>query len=129
MTARVLVVEDQAGLRDILARVLRRERFQVATAATVAEGRGKLEQGGLDVVLLDVLLPDGSGYDLLQWLRAEPNLKDTRVLMLSGLNELDDYMSGYEAGADDYLGKPFDFEDLVGRVKRLAEGQPPRAAA
>lgn len=129
MAVGVLVVEDQAGLREVLARVLRREHFSVTTAATLAEGRSKLEQAALEVVLLDVILPDGSGYELLEWIRAEPALKRTRVLLLSGLNELDDYMNGYEAGADDYLGKPFDFEELVARVKRLADNLPPLAAA
>ena len=117
--ARILVVEDQPGLRDILVELLCREHYRADAAATLDEARTALALVAYELVVLDVMLPDGSGYDLLRSIKADPATAQVRVVVLSALNEMDDYMNGYSSGADDYVGKPFDFPELLHRVKRL----------
>ena len=116
---RLLVVEDQAALREILHEVLCREGYAVDTAGSLLEARCALMLHSYDVALLDVMLPDGDAYQLLRAVRSDPSCSNTRIVLLSALNQIDDYMQGYASGADDYVGKPFDFEDLVCRLKRL----------
>lgn len=119
---RVLLVEDDRSLADIIVSGMREQHLTVLVAATVREGRQRAELGQFDVIVLDVMLPDGSGFDLCAWIRARGIT--TPILMLTARDAVDDRVSGLESGADDYLIKPFAFRELVARVRALARRRP-----
>lgn len=115
---RVLIVEDDPQLAGLLRDGLRGERIDPTLATTVAEAKERATAGAYDVILMDVRLPDGTGFDLCRSLRADGIAAP--VLMLTALDAVDDRVRGFEAGADDYLTKPFAFRELVARLKALA---------
>jgi two-component system, OmpR family, copper resistance phosphate regulon response regulator CusR len=115
---RVLIVEDDPELAGLLRDGLREHRIDPTLATNVADGRTRATAGDYDVVLLDVRLPDGTGFDLCAELRRSRIM--TPVLMLTALDAVDDRVRGLDAGADDYLTKPFAFAELVARLKALA---------
>jgi two-component system, OmpR family, copper resistance phosphate regulon response regulator CusR len=119
---RVLVVEDDPELAGLLRDGLRAQRIDPTLAATWAEGRDCAAPGGFDVIILDVRLPGGSGFDLCAELRRRG--VGTPVLMLTALDAVDDRVRGLEVGADDYLTKPFAFRELLARLKALARRRP-----
>ncbi|WP_035796196.1 response regulator transcription factor [Kitasatospora mediocidica] len=124
-TGRVLVVDDDAAIRRSLERGLRLSGFAVRSADG---GRAALELVATeppDVLVLDVSMPDLSGTEVCRQLRAQG--VDTPVLMLSALDELADRVAGLQAGADDYLVKPFALEELVLRLHALLRRRPPAA--
>ncbi|MBM9505770.1 response regulator transcription factor [Actinacidiphila acididurans] len=110
----VLVVEDDHGLRDVLARGLREEDFDVLTAA---DGAGALRTVSerVDAVVLDVGLPDSDGRDVCQAMRAAGI--EAPVLFLTAHDTLPDRLSGFSSGGDDYLGKPFHLAELTARLR------------
>ena len=115
MTAhRVLVVEDDHGVRDVVARGLREEGFRVTTAADGASALRTVEDGA-DAVVLDVGLPDSDGRDVCQAMRARG--LDVPVLFLTAYDGVTNRLSGFSAGGDDYLVKPFHFAELVARLQ------------
>lgn len=114
---RVLVVEDEAKMRESLAEGLRLEQWTVATAATGTEGIAALAGDGFDLVVLDWMLPDRDGLDVLRHLRASG--VRTPVLMLTARGTLHDRVTGLDGGADDYLVKPFAFAELLARCRAL----------
>jgi two-component system copper resistance phosphate regulon response regulator CusR len=114
---RVLLVEDDPGLAAIVKTGFGEQGIQVVTVATYAEGRMKAVLGTFDVIILDVMLPGGSGFDLCRELR-EKQLS-TPILMLTARDTVDDRVAGLEVGADDYLTKPFAFRELLARVRAL----------
>ncbi len=114
---RVLIVEDDPELAALLRDGLREHRIDPTLAANFAEGRAQALVGNYDVVVLDVRLPGGSGYDLCADLRRR-NVS-VPVLMLTALDAVDDRVRGLAAGADDYLTKPFAFKELVARLHAL----------
>jgi two-component system copper resistance phosphate regulon response regulator CusR len=115
---RVLIVEDDPQLAGLLRDGLRGERIDPTLAGTVAAGKDAATAGTYDVILMDVRLPDGTGFELCRSLRADGIA--TPVLMLTALDAVDDRVRGLEVGADDYLTKPFAFRELVARLKALA---------
>jgi two-component system copper resistance phosphate regulon response regulator CusR len=124
---RVLIVEDDPELAGLLRDGLRAQRIDPTVAATFAEGRERASGGSFDVVILDVRLPGGTGFELCGELRSRG--VTTPVLMLTALDALDDRVRGLEVGADDYLTKPFAFRELLARLKALARRRPALAAA
>lgn len=115
---RLLVIEDDTELLAILRRGFEDEGVQVSTAADYRDGLLQALLGSHDVVVLDVMLPGGSGFDLCRRLRDEG--VTTPVLMLTARAAVDDRVRGLEGGADDYLTKPFAFRELFARVRALA---------
>jgi len=115
---RVLIVEDDAGLAGIVRDGLAEHHIAVTVAGSFEQGRERAALGTWDVIVLDVMLPGGSGFDLCTQLRRR-GLK-TPILMLTARDTVDDRVSGLDAGADDYLTKPFAFRELVARVRALA---------
>jgi two-component system copper resistance phosphate regulon response regulator CusR len=115
---RVLIVEDDPELASLLRDGLREHRIDPTVATDFADGRERATQGEFDVVILDVRLPGGSGFDLCAELRHRH--VTTPVLMLTALDAVDDRVRGLQAGADDYLTKPFALRELVARVQALA---------
>ena len=122
---RVLVVEDEVPLADAVARGLRREGMAVDVAYDGELGLEKAMVTRYDVLVLDRDLPGRSGDDVCRRLAADGSL--TRVLMLTAAGGLADRVAGLELGADDYLGKPFAFEELVARVRALGRRATPAA--
>src|SRR5215471_7095185 len=114
---RVLVVEDDHGLRDVVARGLREEGFQVDTAVDGASAIQAVANIGADAIVLDVGLTDADGRDVCAALRARGH--DTPVVFLTARDNVADRLSGFAAGADDYLAKPFAFAELVARLRAL----------
>ncbi len=119
---RVLIVEDDVGLAEVLRAGLAEHRIEAAIAPTFAAGRERAVLGTWDVIVLDVMLPGGSGFDLCRELRGR-GLR-TPILMLTARDTVDDRVSGLDAGADDYLTKPFAFRELLARVRALARREP-----
>ena len=113
---RILLIEDEDRLRTTLAKALREEGYAVDVAAAGDDGLHKAEQNDYDAVLLDVMLPGRDGWTVLRELR---KTKATPVLMLTALDAASDRVRGLDGGADDYLGKPFDLDELLARVRAL----------
>jgi DNA-binding response OmpR family regulator len=114
---RILVVEDDSILAPFLVKALEEASYAVDRAATAAEARRSLAEGVHDLVTLDVVLPDGSGLDLLGEIRASG--RPLPVLMLTSRSSVADRVEGLDRGADDYLVKPFALEEFLSRVRVL----------
>jgi two-component system copper resistance phosphate regulon response regulator CusR len=119
---RLLIVEDDAGLAGILREGLAEHHIEATLASTVDEGRERAVLGAWDVIVLDVMLPGGNGFDLCTGLRRR-GIR-TPILMLTARDTVDDRVLGLDAGADDYLTKPFAFRELLARVRALARRGP-----
>ena len=113
----ILVVDDDAGLRKALRRVLTSQGFEVEVASDGSEALARLRARSFDLVVLDVLMPGSDGIEVCERLRAEGD--ELPVLMLTARDAVRDRVAGLEAGADDYLVKPFANEELVARVRAL----------
>jgi two-component system phosphate regulon response regulator PhoB len=120
MERRVVIIEDERDVSRLLEFNLRGAGFEVTCAGTGAEGLAAIKANGPDVVILDLMLPDQSGYDVCKALRAEPATSDVGVLMLTAKGEPEDRILGLEVGADDYVVKPFVVREVVLRVTALA---------
>ena len=119
---RLLIVEDDAELAQTLRDGLREHGIETTLANSVPQGRQRAVLGQYDVVVLDVLLPGGDGFGLCQELRRRG--LTTPILMLTARDAVDDRVRGLNAGADDYLTKPFAFRELVARIRALSRRQP-----
>jgi len=114
---RILLIEDELKVSEFIRRGLTEEGYQVVVAADGEEGAFEAGQGEFDVVILDVMLPKKDGFAVLTELRGSGNT--VPVIMLTALGEVDDRVRGLEAGADDYLPKPFSFDELLARIQAL----------
>lgn len=112
----LLVVDDDTRIRNLLKQYLSENGFRVTVAATAVEARRKLEGLDFDLLILDVMMPGESGVELTRSLRAQKNVP---ILMLTALSETDSRIAGLEAGADDYLPKPFDPRELILRINNI----------
>ena len=119
MTSRLLLIDDDLRLTDMVGGYLRHNGFDVDTAGSLAAGREQLKHGSFDALLLDLMLPDGDGLDLTRELRADPRTRRLPLLMLTARGEPLDRIVGLEIGADDYLPKPFEPRELLARIKAL----------
>lgn len=114
---KILIIEDDSSLREIMSRVLKQEKFIVETASTFMEADSKLSGYNYDCILLDIMLPDGNGLQLLEHLKKLG--KRENVIIVSARNALEDRVQGLDLGADDYLPKPFHTAELVARVRSV----------
>jgi two-component system, OmpR family, copper resistance phosphate regulon response regulator CusR len=114
---RVLIIEDEPKLRRSLQRGLQEAGYVVATAGTTAEGTRRIDDELPDAVILDLMLPDGDGLDLLRSLRHDG--RSTPVLVVTARDAVTDRVLGLDSGADDYLVKPFAFNELLARMRAL----------
>ena len=113
----LLLIEDDATLSESLARGFREHGFQIDPVRSLAEARRRLAAGGVDLVLLDLGLPDGDGFDFLEECRQRSGAPP--VLITTARGELDERLRGLDNGAEDYLVKPFAFAELLARVRVL----------
>lgn len=113
----ILVVDDDEEIRDLLARYLSTQSFRVQVAADRRQCMQRLESTGVDLVVLDVMLPDGSGIEICRDLRAKG--MSVPIILLTALKEDIDRIVGLEVGADDYLGKPFNPRELAARIRAV----------
>jgi two-component system, OmpR family, phosphate regulon response regulator OmpR len=114
--AHLLVVDDDTRIRSLLSQYLTERGFRVTVAANAAEARRKLEGLDFDLLVLDVMMAGESGVELTKSLR---ETKDVPILMLTALSETDMRIKGLEAGADDYISKPFDPRELILRINSI----------
>ena len=114
---RVLVVDDEASLTDLLQMALRYEGWEIKTAADGSSAIATARDFRPDAVVLDIMLPDIDGLQVLQRMRADGN--DVPVLFLTAKDSLDDRIAGLTAGGDDYVTKPFSLEEVVARLRGL----------
>ncbi|MEK0315602.1 response regulator transcription factor [Cohnella sp. 56] len=114
---RVLVVDDEAGIAEAVAYALKREGYETETAADGAEALEKVGVWRPDVMVLDVMMPRMSGFDVCRRLEGKDR---PAILLLTVKNDIVDKVLGLELGADDYMTKPFDIRELIARVKALA---------
>jgi two-component system response regulator MprA len=126
LTGRVLVVEDDEDIADVLRRSLRQEGHEVRTAADGEEALALAGEFVPDLVVLDLGLPKLDGIEVARRLRAGG---DVPILMLTARSETDDRVEGLDAGADDYLVKPFERAELLARMRALMRRRPPRGTA
>lgn len=117
--ARILVVDDQADIRSVTELVLAGAGYGVRTAGDGNEALRRLREGSFDLVLLDVNMPGMDGWETLRLLRADPGLASVPVAMFTVKSEIRDKVHGLQAGAVDYITKPFASDELLARVARL----------
>ncbi len=114
---KILIIEDEDSLRELMSRTLTKEKFVVETAATFAEADAKIAAYSYDCILLDIMLPDGNGLKLLEHIKKLR--KRDNVIIISARDSLDDRILGLEQGADDYLPKPFHLAELLARIRSV----------
>lgn len=114
--AHILIVDDDAEIRQLLAAFLTDNGYRVTTAANGSKVRDTVAKGGVDLVVLDVMLPDSNGFDLCRTIRAT---SATPIIMLTAKGGETDRIVGLELGADDYIAKPFNPRELLARIKAV----------
>lgn len=114
---KILVVEDETALQEVIRRSLEQERYVVETADTALAALRKVNAYSYDCILLDLMLPDGSGLQLLEHLKKQN--RQESVIIVSAKDSLDDKVAGLELGADDYLPKPFHLAELHARIRSV----------
>ena len=114
---KLLIIEDDASLREIMQRALQGESYIVESAATYFEACDKIAGYSYDCIMLDIMLPDGNGLKLLEQIKKNGN--ESRVIIISARDSLDDKITGLDLGADDYLAKPFYMAELSARIKSV----------
>lgn len=122
--SRVLLVEDDRSLGKTLAERLQKEGLDVQWVETLASGRSAVSQGTWDLAIVDVMLPDGSGFDLVPDIRRRSH---TPIMFMTALNSAESRLTGFELGADEYLPKPFHLKEFLLRVRHVLTTQPSRA--
>ena len=119
MSQKILIIEDEPDIRKTLEYNISREGYEVACASSLSEGRQKLESASFSLLLLDLMLPDGSGLDLCRELKQDKSLSSMPVIILTAKDDEVDKVVGFELGADDYVTKPFSVRELILRVKAV----------
>jgi DNA-binding response OmpR family regulator len=124
--ARIIVVEDDENLRVTLTDNLEEQGYGVTAVPTTAAAKVALQSSSADLVILDLMLPDGDGYALCRWIRSSG--KAPHILMLTARTLEEDVVRGFEAGADDYVAKPYRLRELLARVAALLRRGAPTEA-
>lgn len=116
-TAHILLVDDDPGILELLSKYFRTQGFEITEATSIADFKAKLAETSPDMVVLDIMLPDGSGLETCRELRTA-GVK-TPIILLTAVTEEVDRILGLEFGADDYIGKPFNPRELVARIRAV----------
>jgi len=117
--ARILVVDDDANIISFFQYVLEEQGYTVETAGNGIEAIKKVHSFFPDVILLDVVMPEMDGYEVTEELKNNPNTSNVSIILVTGMDTVDDKVRGQECGADDFITKPFNFDELVARVRSL----------
>jgi two-component system, OmpR family, response regulator len=125
MPARLLVVDDEATILELLSGSLRLAGFEVMTASSGAEAVRATASGRPDLVLMDVMMPDGDGFEALRRIRSGG--AEVPVIFLTARDEVPDRVAGFAAGGDDYVTKPFSLDELLGRIRAVLKRTRPDA--
>lgn len=116
----ILVIDDEPMIVMILTKVLSDHGYQVRTAATCSQGRNEVRTDPPDLILLDVMLPDGNGLDLCREIKSDPEFSNIQIIMMSGVKMTpDEQAKGLDAGADDYVAKPLHHNEIIARIESL----------
>lgn len=121
---KILIIEDEKDLREVMTRSLEKERFVVETAVDYPSALQKINDYDYDCILLDIMLPGGSGLSILEELKKLR--KRESVIIVSAKDSIEDKVTGLDLGADDYLAKPFHLAELHARVKSVIRASPKR---
>ena len=116
---RILVVDDESDVTELLHYRLEQEGYRVATLNSPLECIAKVREFEPNLMLLDIMMPDLSGIQLCRIVRADPSMKDIPIIFLSARGEVEDRIKGLEAGAEDYLSKPFNTNELLLRASKM----------
>lgn len=117
--ARILVVDDDPNILNFFQSVLEDQGYLVETADNGTVALQKAEEFMPDVILLDIIMPEMDGYEVTEALKGAPGTKDVSIVLVTGMDTLEDKVRGLECGADDFITKPFNFDELVARVRSL----------
>ncbi len=122
MAKRILIADDEPNIVISLEFLMKREGFEVAVANDGEAALRQFTQAQPDLVLLDVMMPRKSGYEVCQEIRAHPEWRSTKIIMLTAKGRETEIAKGLALGADDYMTKPFSTKELVAKVKQVLEG-------
>ena len=119
MSEKILIIDDDIDTLRLVALVLQKEGYQTITANNGKEGLLKMSEESPDLILLDIMMPEMDGYEVARRLRKNPKTAETPILMFTAKSQLEDKLTGFESGADDYLTKPTRPIDLQAHIKAL----------
>ena len=119
MSQKILIIEDEPDIRKTLEYNISREGYEVISASSLSEAKQNLESSSFSLLLLDLMLPDGSGLDLFRELKQDKSKSSMPVIILTAKDDEVDKVVGFELGADDYVTKPFSVRELILRVKAV----------
>ena len=119
MSLNILIIEDEPDIRKNLEYNLSREGYSVLTAASIEEAEQLIYSNNLSLILLDLMLPDGSGLELCKKMKSDPDVQNLPIIILTAKDDEVDKVVGFELGADDYVTKPFSVRELILRIKAV----------
>ena len=119
MTNTILIVEDEPDIRKTLEYNLHKDTFQTLSAGNLSDSENLIAANNISVILLDLILPDGSGLDFCRKIKSDKSLKDIPIILLTAKDDEVDKVVGFELGADDYVTKPFSVRELILRIKAI----------
>tara|TARA_B110000091_G_scaffold31375_1_gene32504 strand:+ start:501 stop:1196 length:696 start_codon:yes stop_codon:yes gene_type:complete len=127
MTNKILVIEDEPDIRSTLEYNLIKDGFDVIAVGSLVDARAAISMSSFSLILLDLMLPDGSGLDLCREMKSDPDLGNIPIIILTAKDDEVDKVVGFELGADDYVTKPFSVRELILRIKAiLKRGDTPK---
>ena len=119
MSQKILIIEDEPDIRKTLKYNISREGYKVESASSLSEGKEQINSSDFSLILLDLMLPDGSGLDLCREIKSDKDKSSTPIIILTAKDDEVDKVVGFELGADDYVTKPFSIRELILRIKAI----------
>ena len=119
MSQRILIIEDEPDIRKTLEYNISREGYKVVSASSISEGKEQINSSDFSLILLDLMLPDGSGLNLCREIKSDKDKSPTPIIILTAKDDEVDKVVGFELGADDYVTKPFSVRELILRIKAI----------
>lgn len=119
MKSAVLIIDDDEDLCEIARVIFSGLNLTVSSVLNVVKAKEWLSSGAPRLIVLDIMMPDGNGLDMCRWIRSQPHLKDVPVLVASGLGDEETLQDALEAGATDFITKPYDYELLKEKMRRF----------
>ena len=119
MSHKILIIEDEPDIRKTLEYNISREGYKVLSASSLSEGKEQINSSDFSLILLDLMLPDGSGLDLCREIKSDKDKSPTPIIILTAKDDEVDKVVGFELGADDYVTKPFSVRELILRIKAI----------